>query len=870
MNAGPPEISVLCVDDEPGMAELVKTFLEDANEGLVVTTATSATEAMAEYDVGTFDCIVSDYDMTDVDGLAFLDLVRADYPDLPFVLFTGRGSEEIASEAISAGVTDYMQKTLGTDQYQVLARRLRNAVARRHFRKDAADARERAEIILEASPNAVLVGVKGRCVYLNPAAEQMLDPLSAPEILETPISELLQHEQGTNTLEAVRNGDREFECERFTLGIDRKAAVEGAARRIRWDDEPAVVYVLTDVTERAEYEAEVAYRKTLLEATFEASPDGIIVTDTDREILTYNDEFAEFWGLSADILETEDAALALGAVEDLVAEPEAFREIVEERYEAPEARTHDQIRLRDGRLLDLHSAPARAEDGELLGIVWFYRDITGVERLEREQREAFDRMTDAVYAVNDDWQFTFLNEQAGKLLERDPDDLLGTNIWDEFPDAVGTELHDQFHSAVETGEPTTFEFHYPPLHAKFTVRAFPSDTGLTVYFRDVTSHRRTQAELESAVDTLHRLYEVASDPERSFEAKQEELVEIGCSYLGLPQGFVTELTETTQTIVASTGDNELLQPGESCPLGESYCRKTIVADSGLLSVHNASAEGWADDPAYERYDLETYIGGKVVVDGELYGTVCFAAEESREREFTEMERTFVELLSRWLGYELEHREHRATLEAKNDQLEEFASIVSHDLRNPLSVAEGFLELAREEHDSDALEKVAGAHTRMNELIEDILTLSREGEVVGELTPVALAGVSEEGWGHVETGEATLTVETESQILADENRVRQLLENLFRNSVEHGTTDGEPVTVRVGDLPDGFYVEDTGAGIDPELREQLFEPGVSSKDDGTGIGLRVVRRIVAAHGWSVKLTESAEGGARFEITGIESE
>lgn len=868
MDSDPPEISVLCVDDEPGMAELIKTFLEGANEGLTVTTATTATEAMAEYDVGTFDCIVSDYDMPEVDGLAFLDLVRADHPDLPFVLFTGRGSEEIASEAISAGVTDYMQKTLGTDQYQVLARRLRNAVARRHFRKDAAAARERAEIILEASPNAVLVSVEGRCVYLNPAAERMLDPLSAPEILETPISELLQHEQ--DTLEPVRNGERKFECERFTLGIDREAAVEGAARRIRWDDEPAVVYVLTDVTERAEYEAEVAYRKTLLEATFEASPDGILVTDTDREILTYNDEFATVWGLSSDILETEDAALALGAVEELVAEPEAFRETVEQRYEDPETRAHDEIRLRDGRLLDLHSAPARAEDGELLGIVWFYRDITGVERIEREQREAFDRMTDAVYAVNEDWKFTFLNEQAGKLLERDPDGLLGTNIWNEFPDAAGTELHDQLHSAVETGEPTTFDFHYPPLHAKFVVRAFPSETGVTVYFRDVTSQRRTQAELESAVETLHQLYEVASDPERSFEAKQEELLDIGCSYLGLPQGFVTELTETTQTIVASTGDNELLQPGNSCPLGESYCRKTILAESGLLSVHNASAEGWADDPAYERYDLETYIGGKVVVDGELYGTVCFAAEESREREFTEMERTFVELLSRWLGYELEHREHRATLEAKNDQLEEFASIVSHDLRNPLSVAEGYLEIVKQEHDSDAVEKVAGAHTRMNELIEDILTLSREGEIVGERTQVALATVSQNGWDHVETGEATLEVETESHILADESRVRQLLENLFRNSVEHGTIDGNPIIVRVGDLPDGFYVEDTGAGIDPELREQLFQPGVSSKDDGTGIGLRVVRKIVAAHGWTVEVAESPEGGARFEITGIEPE
>jgi PAS domain S-box-containing protein len=866
MKTPPADISVLCIDDEPGRAEPVGTFLERADDDLTVTGVTNATDALETFDLDSFDCVVSEYDMPDVDGLALLDLVRADHPNLPFILFTGRGSEEIASEAISAGVTDYVQKRGGSDQYQVLAQRIRNAVSHRRLNEDATAAQEHAELILETSPNAVVVSVDGRCVYCNSAGEALLEPLEESDILDTPVTEFLHPEREPGALAGVRAIEAEFEQERFTLGTDRRVPVEGAARRIRWNGEPAVVYVFSDITDRVEYEAELAYRQRLLTATFEGSPDAAVVTGTDREVLAYNQQFLELWGLTDDLLRGGDFETVLTAVEDVVTDPEALRQGVDAQYDDPEAREHGQVRLTDGRLLEQDSTPVWSEDGSLLGVVWFYRDVTGVERLEREQREAFERMTDAVFAIDEAWEFTFLNDRAGELLERDPEEMVGRNVWEEFPEAVGSEVYDQYHDAVEAGESTTFEFYFPPLDTVFEVRAYPSDTGLTVYFRDVTSQRRTQSELEEAVETLHRLYEIASDPERPFAAKQRDLLEVGCDYLDLPTGFVTELTESTQTVVESAGGHEGLQAGDSCPLEESYCRKTIATESGLLAVHDAVAAGWEDDDAYERFGLGTYIGGKVVVDGELYGTVCFADEAPRDREFSEMQRTFVELLSRWLAYELEHREHNAQLERKNDQLEEFASIVSHDLRNPLSVADGYLELAREESDSEHLEKVADAHTRMDELIEDILTLSRDGEVVGERTRVDLGAVSRESWSHVDTDGATLTVESETPLLADRSRLVQLLENLFRNSVEHGGCD---VTVRVGALDDGFYVEDTGSGIDADLRERLFEPGVSGAENGTGIGLRVVKQIITAHGWSVSVDESTEGGARFEITGVES-
>jgi len=122
-------IAVLHVDDEPGLAETTAEFLQHEDDRLTVETATSASEGLDRLAEGAFDCVISDYDMPEMNGIEFLKAVRAAYPDLPFVLFTGKGSEEIASEAVSAGVSDYLQKRGGTERYTLLANRIENLVA---------------------------------------------------------------------------------------------------------------------------------------------------------------------------------------------------------------------------------------------------------------------------------------------------------------------------------------------------------------------------------------------------------------------------------------------------------------------------------------------------------------------------------------------------------------------------------------------------------------------------------------------------------------------------------------------------------------------------------------------------------------------
>ena len=214
------------------------------------------------------------------------------------------------------------------------------------------------------------------------------------------------------------------------------------------------------------------------------------------------------------------------------------------------------------------------------------------------------------------------------------------------------------------------------------------------------------------------------------------------------------------------------------------------------------------------------------------------------------------------------REHEAELEAQNERLEQFASVVSHDLRNPLTVAQGRLDLAREEAgEAGHLRAIADSLDRMETLIEDLLVLARGAEDVDASEEVALEGAVRQAWAQVPTNGGSLAVEVGGRVHADESRLVELFENLFRNAVEHG---GSAVTVRVRPIAGGFAVADGGPGIPSDERESVLKAGVTANgSDGSGLGLYIVSVIAQAHGWSVAVTESESGGARFEFTGLET-
>jgi PAS domain S-box-containing protein len=618
-------IRVLHVDDDRQYAETTAAFLKRERTAFDIETATSAAAGLRLLETESVDCIVSDYEMPGENGIDFLESVREDYPDLPFILYTGRGSEEIAGDAISAGVTDYLQKTSDTSHYALLANRIVNAVEQ-----------YRSQRALEASKD------------------------------------------------------------RLSLFIDQ-------------------------------------------------SPLGFVEYNQDFEIVRVNDTLTEIFGYTEEELvgETWEVFVSEESYDHVDAVTSALSEASGGYHSV-----NENVRKGGERIMvEWHNRLVTDDSGGVVTIFSHCQDVT--ERIEHEQNLAQLR------------DFFAEAEELGDLGAWEFDET-GTLTW-----TAGTR---RIHEVDDDFDPTIEE-------------------GLSFY------HPEDREMVSDAVD-----------------AALED---------GEPYDIETRL-------ITATGDRRWVR------------------------THGKRVEG---------------------------------AEKRTVRGF--------------IQDITEQKERERRLRVQNERLESFASVVSHDLQGPLTVAQGHLELAQQAVTNDHLDSIDSAHERMQTLIDDILTLARDGREATTTEPVSLQTAASACWETIGTENGSLVTDTDSVVVADPRRLQRLLENLFRNCVAHGwepslsqmhensmeqgsggslrqsdeTVESDTgVTVTVGDIDDasGFYVADDGPGVPEDERDTVFEAGYSTSSDGTGFGLAIVADIAAVHGWDVSVTDSESGGARFEITGVDRE
>lgn len=677
-------IQVLAVDDEKGVCDLTRTFLERIDPGLDVSSVTDPAEAIERVGTDSLDCVVSDYDMSGMDGLQLLGAIREEDPDLPFVLFTGKGSEELASEAISAGVDAYVQKSSGTDQYPVVANAIRNLVSR-------ARAERRAD--QQALINDVVREVNRQLVLAETRAE-----------IETAVCETV---------------------------------ADSSAYSFAWvaHEDPATGEVYPTAR------AGIPFDLDELTATTDAHP-------TDQ-------------GPVGQAFRTGDL------------------QVVPDTADLP--------------LADWREATAEHGVESLAAIPLVYQGTTyGVLGVCADRSSAFDETEVTVLAELGDTIAAAIDgvETAEELLARNQAILALHEATQEMMAADAAAVAG---IVSETAR---------------SILAIPINT---VYL------------LEDDGETLA--------PAASTDAAMELFDEIPTFQSG---GGIT-------WNVFATGESKVYSDVSTVPA--RYNPDTVVRSEMLLPIgeHGVFVAGSTAAGEFDSTDVSL---AKLLVSN------AEAALERARREET-------------------IREREAQLERKNERLEEFASILSHDLRNPLSIAQGCTQLAQTDPESDHLDTVSNALDRMADLIDSLLELAREGHRIGATETVDLDSLVQTAWNTSggEDVEGTLSIESDLPTIdADPASLQQLLENLFRNAFEYAGVDA---AVRVGALEDGFYVADDGPGIPEDDRESVFESGFSTGDDGTGLGLKIVRRVVDAHGWDVVVEESEGGGARFEVTGVES-
>ena len=546
------------------------------------------------------------------------------------------------------------------------------------------------------------------------------------------------------------------------------------------------------------------------------------------------------------------------------------------------------------------------------------------QRTSRRYGSALEALDSAVFLLDDDGRFISV------------DDLFVTHAGAERRELLGRHV-----SALGTDDQFTTEFEAISAESGPETTCFRTTLGGDEPTEYVVRMTRSglEADTRGVVGTLSRAVE-AGDPhaddlqylvdfqdlvlDTSTSLMSAETDEIATKVRWTLQN-VAEFADLDRCYIYATDGTEppVLKHGWTRAEDEAVAPPPEIVEywepegwlpSRLCRFENVRIVDVADLPTNEAFASELFVGTTAAVvvplvsGWEFRGFVGFETARG-PRDWSDAEVSMLRTVADTVAHTLERQRRERTLKRQNDRLDAFAAAVSHDLRNPLNVVDGFVDVAQETGDVSHLDRAASAIDRMESIIDDVLALAREGRTVGEVTTVDLTEVAEEAWLAVETADATLSVEEIGTVSADPTRLRAVFENLFRNSVEHGSTsprsqthedsvehgstgnrtaqqsgdavehgsttgrsatdepgDAGDTTVRVGPLDgaSGFFVEDDGPGIPPDEHDQVFDEGYSTGDDGSGLGLAIVAKVVDAHGWSVDVTSGSDGGARFEI------
>ncbi|RKD98206.1 MEDS domain-containing protein [Halopiger aswanensis] len=396
------------------------------------------------------------------------------------------------------------------------------------------------------------------------------------------------------------------------------------------------------------------------------------------------------------------------------------------------------------------------------------------------------------------------------------------------------------------------------------------------------SYELEREQREHHQQTLTR---IAADPDRSFEEKVDDLFELGCERFDLELGGIAKIDPATDsfTVQAVNGDydHDHLQPGAEAPLSETYCRAT-VDDDPLADITDPERAGFGNTLAYEEFGVETYLGTRIELETEPDRTFFFVSTGSRDRPFTDAERTFHQLMAQWIQYELERTQRERALEESNERLEQFAYAASHDLQEPLRMVTSYLQLLENRYadafDEDGREFLAYAvdgADRMREMIDGLLAYSRIETQGDPLEPVELDALVDDVRADLqiqieETGTEIATDDL-PRVEGDASQLRQVFQNLLENAIQY--SGDTPPAIRVDATRRGrewvISVEDDGIGIDPADQDRVFTvfDRLHSREEyeGTGIGLALCQRIVERHGGDIWVDSEPGEGSTFSFT-----
>ncbi|MEY7849929.1 PAS domain S-box protein [Natrarchaeobius sp. A-rgal3] len=493
--------------------------------------------------------------------------------------------------------------------------------------------------------------------------------------------------------------------------------------------------------------------------------------------------------------------------------------------------------------------PVRADDGTHRGFLKVTRDVTArrdrERELEGELQRILSRISDAFYAVDEEFRFTHVNDRAEELLQHSEEELLGERLWDVFPSAAEIdEVWDAFQTAREQQVTTSYELYYETLGFWIEANLYPSETGISVYFRDVTERRERQQALEES--------------ERRYRTLAEHF----------PNGVVTLFDHDLEyTLAAGRGFDRI--PVDPDDLEGRHLRDVWPEEAAeILGPALRSALEGEDRTVEHTYaGREWEIHAVAITDerGDVFAGMTMGQDITERRE-----------------YERKLEETIAKLEESNERLEQFAYAASHDLQEPLRMVSSYLQLIERRYGDDLdddgeefLEFAVDGAERMRRMIDGLLTYSRVETRGGPLEPTDLDTVFEEVLTdlHLQMAEsnAEITADSLPWIEGDADQLRQVFQNLLLNAITYSGDQPPRVHVSAERRDDEWVlsVHDEGIGIDLDDQDRVFEVferlHSHEKHSGTGIGLALCQRIVERHGGEMWVDSEPGEGSTFSFT-----
>lgn len=594
------------------------------------------------------------------------------------------------------------------------------------------------------------------------------------------------------------------------------------------------------------------------------SRDGITIANQRGEAVYMNPGFSVMLGHTPESMEVQGGPISVYASQEVARE--VFGQLLSGQY----WRGDVELVSREGEILSffLSGGPIFDATGNLMAIYGIHTDISERKRAEQELLRAFEERNtilesigDAFFAVDKNWVITYWNQEAEKVLGRKRSETVGNGLWEVYPDAVGLKFYTQYHQAVSTGKAVYFEEHYPTTNQWFEVSAYPSEQGLSVYFKDVSIRKVAGEQIRLSNERFQKIAEATNDAIWDFDVQKNELF-WGRGFEKLFGYNPDEVTPTFQLLM------QLIHPDDRERISMNIER----------SMTDPSVINW-----FEEYRLQRKDGSYALVldraifirnqQGRTTRALGAITDISYRREYEESLRQLNQQL------EASIRE----LATSNQELEQFAYVASHDLQEPLRMITSFLTQLEKKY-SDQLDKKAQQYIhfavdgarRMRNIILDILQFSRVGKHEDELQPLDLAEIVAEVCvlqRQTITEKKAKVTQTQLPVLHTyRSPMLQIFQNLIGNALKYSKPDVAPV-IQVTAKKQGdewlFAVRDNGIGIGEEYYQKIFvifqRLHLKSEYTGTGMGLAIVKKIVENLGGRIWVESVPDEGSTFYFT-----